>query len=63
MGTPSKTIFKQLSYLHAKFGTFVQRVMIFSLSHLTNSSHSGKEHCCCSKVVIEHETFLWLTLF
>ena len=35
MGTPSKTILNQLRYLHAKFGAFVQRVTIFSLSHLT----------------------------
>ena len=37
MGTPSKTILNQLRYLHAKFGTFVQRVTIFSLSHLTKT--------------------------
>ena len=35
MGTPSKTILNQLRYLYAKFGAFVQHVMIFSLSHLT----------------------------
>ena len=35
MGTPSKTILNQLRYLHAKFGSFVQSVTIFSLSHLT----------------------------
>ena len=35
MGTPSKTILNQLRYIHAKFGAFVQRVTIFSLSHLT----------------------------
>ena len=44
MGTPSKTILNQLRYLHAKFGTFVQRVTIFSLSHLTTDSTLKKPY-------------------